>query len=187
MKGELKSNQKLKNYTIKTNKIFKGLILFIATMVILSTPFNLLNMNEKLGYLLHEKEFKKVLIKIDSLKIPHQTSQNRYGGKKGSIIYNLYYSDGKFLTLKDASKSVFKSEKEIKITKHALEFMRTHNDSIWIWNHPKFKPKYAKYEDTSLDTTGFVIQIVINLILLIIGFYAIRWQILKWKSKRNIR
>ena len=63
---------------------------------------------------------------------------------------------------------------------NATPFYLPKNDSIWIWQHDKLKDRYATESELKLDTSGFVIQIISNVLILIIVVWGVAWQTKKW-------
>ncbi|MDE3743064.1 hypothetical protein [Maribacter polysaccharolyticus] len=161
-------------------------ILFIISIVLilnlLVSPFYYLNIREKISILIVKNEFEKKSILIDSVRVS-STEGSKRGGKYSSTYY-LFYGD-KNITLLDASAALFNSKNTELRTKRALNYLEAHNDSLLIWYHPTINGRYALEEETEMNTDGFITQIIINSILLVIALYSIIWQIKEWRKPKK--
>ena len=148
-------------------------------ITIVFSPIYVLKIYEKVWELNHKHEYIKKKVKIDSI-----SQQSGFSGKtpsNGNVI--LYYEGkSKKLYMLDDRKTM------IRIQRRNFENMRdyliSHNDSIWIWEHPNAKAKYALEEETEINNKGYLMQIIINIFLLTIAVYSLVWQIKEWRKPK---
>lgn len=172
-------------------KLFNMVILFIFFLMLIFTPFAFINVKEKSLYLRHKKEFIKKKVKIDSIYT--HDGNTRHNTKLR--IFDIYYNNNQdMISLTDYRTIVFslKQEREDfkdfwKIYVSHTPFFAPRNDSIWVWRHAELKDRYAMKTELNLDTSGFLLEIVLNIIMIIVVISGATWQIKEWiklKSKK---
>ena len=166
-------------------KLLTGLLVFVIGLICLSTPLSIINIYEKGKYLHEEGNLIKVKIKVDSVKV--FTTQSARGNVTSDpyLFYNYYYNQGNFFTLNEGSNNKLSVNEETHLIEDIRLVMKKHNDSVWIWNHPDVRARYARPEETKLNTDGFVNQIIVNFILIFIAVFAIIWQIGQWRKPKT--
>ncbi|MCK0147423.1 hypothetical protein MWU78_17340 [Arenibacter sp. F26102] len=162
-------------------KLIRLIILLLVVIIIVFSPIFILKIYERVWELNHKHEYVKKKVKIDSI-----SQQSGFSGRtpsNGNVI--LYYEDySKRLYMLDDRKTLIRIQR--RKFNNMLDYLDSHKDSIWIWEHAKGKTKYALEEETEMNTKGYLIQIILNIILLTIALYSIVCQIKKWmKSKKN--
>lgn len=150
----------------------------------LSTPFQYLNLKEKITLLTHKDEFKKLYVQIDSTRISRTEGSTR-GGSRSALTYYLYYENNNYLTLLDASDAILNNQQTELQTRRALEYMNNHNDSLLIWYHPTMNGRVALKEEFELNTNGFVSQVIINSFLLAVAIFSVVLQIKEWRKPKE--
>lgn len=167
-------------------KAISFIVLILLTLNFLASPFHLLNLREKSTWFIHKSEFKKKKIRTDSILV------NNEGGGSGAMtsssdtsIYYLYYDNGKFISVQDNAHALFHSKKEVIKTRSILKYVEEHNDSLLIWYHPTLNGQIALPSETEMNTNGFLIQILLNILLLLVAMGSLIWLIKKIKNNRN--
>lgn len=170
------------------NKITKVILVFIALFIITFSPIYFLTIKREAKELIHQAEFVKQKVKIDSINI--QTSN--IDGPGAAHYYIYYHNKGDYISLLDYRDVLFSTEKQKKDFNHFLgltnkdsTFYLPSNDSIWVWHHPILKDNYATMEQSKMDVSNNLFLIIINSILLIISISAVLWQIKQWTKKKS--
>ena len=177
--GELKIDFKMK-------KIISFVILIFLTLNFLASPFYILNIKEKVSWVTNKSEFTKNIIKIDSVKISSEGAGPGATTSQSDILdYYFYYDKGKYINMQDNSKSLFPSKNKIRKTTDVINYLENHNDSLLIWYHPKINGQIACKEDKVMNTKGFLMQILLNLLSLLVAISSLMWLIIKIRNKKN--
>ena len=79
-------------------------------------------------------------------------------------------------------KSLFSVTKEYEKT---LKYLEEHNDSLLIWYHPKLNGQIALAEENEMNTSGFLLQIILNILFLVTAIGSIIWLIKKINNKNE--
>lgn len=162
-------------------KITSFIILILLTLNFLVSPLYFLNIKEKAVWLNHKAQFKKRNIKIDSLILSAESATV----ENSNITYIIYYDNNKFVLISDNSKALFHSKKELTKTRKTLKYLEEHNDSLLIWYHPKLKGQIALAEENEINTNGFLLQIILNILFLLIAIGSVIWLIKKINNKNE--
>ncbi len=163
-------------------KVLKILLTLICLIIIIFTPFYIIQIKNRTKELIYKNEYKKTKFKIDSLAI----ESSNIDGPSNAYRYEIYYNDNRNkieLVNDENTLIVFEPEKE-----HLNHFLKTEKnvgDSILIWHHKSLEDKYAKEDQKYIDTGGYSLQIIINTILLGISAYGIRKQIIEWRKPKK--
>lgn len=166
-------------------KITSLIISILLLLNFLASPFYFINIKEKAVWLKYRTHFRKRKVAVDSVKTmsSNDMSTGLHGNSsQPTLHYLFYYGKGKFIDIDDASNAVFHSDKKALRAKQALNYFKTHNDSLLIWYHPIINGKYALEEETEIYTEGYLTQIIINSFLLCIALYSSIWQIKEWRK-----
>lgn len=161
---------------------------------VLATPITFMIFKQKLTWYANKSDFHKKKVKMDSITITQDGGTMR-GGSKKILIYDLHYND-KRIVLKDPTHALFGSKREAAQTKKVLSQLSSYStisvwdnhpkkDSLLIWYHPNINGLYAKEEETEMNTDGFLTQIIINSILLLLALYSILWQVKDWRKPKK--
>ncbi|MEL4309100.1 hypothetical protein [Joostella sp. CR20] len=168
-------------------KLLVMLFLLFFFWMLIAFPFMIINIQEKTLYLIHKSEFTKKKVKIDSVAVRIGTSVGSKSGGPSYYGYDLLYNNlTEKISLTDPNAVVFISKQDKDDFNHfstihnSGPFYLPKNDSIWIWHHHKLKNRYATENELILDTSGFLIQIISNIIMVIIVIWGVIWQINKW-------
>lgn len=169
-------------------KFTKVILVFIVLLVITFSPFYFITIKKETKELIHQTEFVKEKVKIDSIRI--QTSN--IDGPGASHYYIYYHNKRDYLSLLDYRDVLFSTAKQKKDFNHFLNVTTkdstvysSSNDSIWVWHHPILEDNYATMEESQLDVSNNIFLIIINSILLIISISAVLWQIKQWTKKKS--
>ncbi len=172
------------NINFKMKKIISFLILIFLTLNFLASPFYILNIKEKVYWVKNKSKFNKIITKIDSVKI---SMEGRKSTTAESDILNFYfyYDKGKYINMQDDSKSLFPSKKKKRKITDVINYLENHNDSLLIWYHPKINGQIAYKEEREMNTKGFLAQILLNLLSLLVAISSLIWLIIKIRNRKN--
>ena len=185
MSSNITPKRRKRIYNSSREKLIKIIMLFFFFCMLIFSPFAIINIKEKFLYLKHKTEFEKKKVEIDSLHIHNGDFHDAPTKLK---IYDIYYHNKQDkLSLTDYRTIVFSLNQEKEDFKHFWQILDSHtpfyaprNDSIWVWNHPILTDRYATENETNLDTSGFLTQIILNILILIIVLWGVTWQINEW-------
>tara|TARA_R110000868_G_scaffold271087_1_gene530582 strand:+ start:6087 stop:6605 length:519 start_codon:yes stop_codon:yes gene_type:complete len=168
-------------------KMISFIVLILLTLNFLTSPFQMLNLIEKGTWIKHKTEFKRKLIKTDSivLRDADTSPASRRETSKKTYLHFIYYDKGKFISLQDNSQALFHSKKELIKTRKTLKYLEEHNDSLLIWYHPKLNGQIALAEENEMNTSGFLLQIILNILFLVTAIGSIIWLIKKINNKNE--
>ncbi len=163
-------------------KILHLIVFIFLTLNFFASPFNLLNVTKKIPILINKSNFIKTKVKTDSVKNIVSTS-----GMNSLTTYShyIYYDKNKLIILQDNPDRLLQSETILRNTRRALKYIQQHHDSILIWYHPTINGQIALSNESEINTKGYLMQIILNIILLIVAILTLRWLILKIKNKKN--
>ena len=178
------------NISNKGIQVLKVILTLVFLLLFFFTPFTILNLKEKFLYLNHENEFTKLRVKVDSIE---PVVGSFIGGGSSLHGYDVHYNHPKGkISLDSPEGDIFIWKQDEEDYKHffkiydAKPFYLPMNDSIWVWHHNLIQDRYSIKNESSLDTSGFVLQIILNIIMLILVMWGVTWQINQWiKLKRK--
>jgi len=172
------------NINKKGSQVLKVILTLLIMFLFFFTPFTVLNLKEKFVYLNHKNEFTKLRVRVDSIQPIVGTS---IGGSSTLYGYDVHYNNPKEKVSLDSPEGdvfIWKQDKDdyrhfFKIY-DATPFYLPMNDSIWVWHHKNIPDRYAVENEPSLDTSGFILQIILNIVMLILVLWGVTWQINQW-------
>ena len=153
----------------------------LLTLNFLVSPLHFLNIKEKAIWLNHKSQFKKRNIKIDSLVLSTESATI----ENSNMTHIIYYDNSKFVLISDNSKALFHSKIKTIQTKKTLKYLEEHNDSLLIWYHPTLNGQIAFPEEKEMNTQGFLRQIILNILFLLVAIGSIIWLIKKNKNNKK--
>lgn len=158
------------------NEQLKLLIIFLFLLILTISPFALRSLIISGKRILVAKEYSKIKIRVDSLAT--HTPISSEGGHSYTNFYIYNFDKSLFLEISNEERVLIKSrDGKENLVSHMLKYMKNHNDSIWIWYHPRAEPKYAKVEEKEYPITEDVLSLGTNIIIVVLAIYAIYWQI----------
>lgn len=166
------------------------ILMLLYVWMLMFSPFMIKGIREKTLYLKYKHEFKKEKVQLDSVAT-RTSGRSRFGGSSYIGLKLLYDNLKEEIRLTDPEAVVFISKQDKEDFNHymkiynATPFYLPKKDSIWVWQHPTLKNRYATEYETRLDTSGFLLQIILNIIMLLIVISGIIWVVSKWIKKKR--
>lgn len=142
------------------------------TFIVFCSPLFIYGFYVQATNLYYGGEYEKNKFKVDSIAVV----QSNDSQSAVSVDYHIFSKKPEFeLIINDNEKVIFGGRKgDDRLVPHLFKYMEKHNDSIWIWYHPKAEIKYAKEEDLSVPLKSDIINLVLYGALIAIAVISVK-------------
>jgi hypothetical protein len=161
----------------------RAILIWIALGVVVFSPMYIYQIYKNAKVVYYSNQYSKVHVKVDSIYITSATSSDGGSGPNYYHFYNRKYNTTLSLLASNGSISELLGERHSGLDVDSE--LSTHNDSIWIWYHPKSEPSYAIETDKQFSIRKNISYLIVNGILLSFSIYAVTWQINFNKKKKQ--
>jgi hypothetical protein len=159
--------------------ILRPVMIFVLLSVTLFSPFFLYNAIIHGRNIYYAGDYVRIKIKVDSV---HVESINSGDGNIGTNVYHIYNNENNLeFSFTDRTGHLLYDDRVIP---DMNRYRGLHQDSILIWYNPSADIKYAREEESKFSTAKDYLFLIIDSILVIVGVWCIRWQVLYTKRRK---
>ncbi len=169
-------------------KVVAALLLFLSFCAIVIVPFQIIELKKTTNTIIRHQEYKKMKVLVLDYYSSSKDLPGEGSGGGNELVLEIHQPK---LTLRidDENDVLFgKKAEQFNKERKAVEYLESHNDSIWIWYAPELVPKFAEENAKSYALDEDYDDLTYQIVTIISGVLVIIITVLynkKYKDTRN--